>query len=49
MTEVKVKVKEVEVVLTQDQTIGVDDLKKGGKVIVAENTAKRMKQRGLIE
>ena len=47
MTEVKVK--EVDVVLTQDQTIGVDDLKKGDKVTVTENTAKRMKQRGLIQ
>ena len=41
--------KEVEVVLTQDQRVKGEDCKKDAKITVSENTAKRMKARGLIK
>ena len=41
--------KEVEVILTKDQFIGFDEVKKGDTVKVSPSTASRMKERGLIK
>ncbi len=46
---VKEEVKEVEVILSQDQTVKGQDYKEGAKIKVPETTAKRMKVRELIK